>query len=64
MGDSDKAKTQRPSLWTTTLKDMDKSFPLTSKEVEKAVQYIKDNKIDINKPVPEEEMLDMFKPQK
>ena len=65
MGDSDKAKTQRPSLWTTTIEDMDESFLPTSEEIKKAVKYIKDNKIDINKPVPEiEEMMKMFKPQK
>ena len=64
MGDSDKVKTQKPSLWTTTIEDMDESFLPTSEEIKKTIQHIKDNNIDINKPVPEiEEMMKMFKPQ-
>ncbi len=65
MGHSEKAKNQRSSLWTTTLADMDESFLPTHQEIEKAIQHIKDNNIDINKPAPEiEEMAKMFKPQK
>ena len=65
MGHSDKAKTQRSSLWTTTLADMDESSLPTNQDIEKAIQHIKDNNIDINKPVPEiEKMAKMFKPQK
>ena len=71
MGNSDKEKTQRRSLWTTTLADMDPAdIPTqaelpTQQEIEKAIQYIKDNKIDINKSVPEIERLKkIFEPQK
>ena len=65
MGNSDKEKTQRRSLWTTTLADMDPADIPTQQEIEKAIQHIKDNKIDINKPVPEIERLKkIFEPQK
>ena len=65
MGNSNKEKTQRQSLWTTTLADMDSADLPTQQDIDKAVQDIKDNKVDINKPVPEIERLrKIFEPQK
>ena len=65
MEHSDKVKTQKSSLWTTTLADMDSADLPTQQDIEKAVQDIKDNNIDINKSVPEIERLrKIFEPQK
>ena len=65
MAHSDKSKIQRQSLWTTTLADMDSADLPTQQDIEKVVQDIKDNKIDINKPVPEIERLKkIFEPKK
>ena len=64
MGHSD-TKTQKASLWTTTLADMDETSLPPHQDIEKAIKDIKDNNIDINKSVPEIERLKkIFEPQK
>ena len=65
MGHSDEEKNQKSSLWTTTLEDLDKASLPTDQDIEKAIQHIKDNDIDINKPAPEiEDLAKIFKPEK
>ena len=64
MGKSSKRNVRKGSLWTTTLEDIDKvPFP-TDQEIKETIKYIKDNNIDINKPIPEVERLrKIFEPK-
>ena len=75
MGKPNKVKNQKSSLWTTTLEDIDKNALLTEEDIDKisllteediqkTIQDIKDNKTDINKPIPEIERLKkIFEPK-
>ena len=64
MGHSDGKKNQKSSLWTTTLEDIDKDSLPTDQDIEKAIQNVKDSKVDINKPIPEVERLKkIFEPK-
>ena len=48
MGNLDKEKTQRQSLWTTTLEDMDSVDLPTQQDIDKAIKDTKENNININ----------------
>ena len=55
-------KSQKRSLWTTTLTDTDRASLLTDQDIEKAIQNVKDS--NINKPIPEIERLKkIFEPK-
>ena len=61
MGKTDKKKL---SLWTTTLKDIDKASLPSEKDIEKALKHIKNNDIDVDRPNPEVEKLKkIFEPK-
>ena len=58
------SKVKKSSLWTTTFEDIDKSSLPTEKDIQKVLDHIKDNNIDINKQVPEVEKLKkIFEPK-
>ena len=62
MGRADKVK--KSSLWTTTLEDIDKTSLPTENDIQKVLDHIKDNNIDINESIPEvEELKKIFEPK-